>query len=147
MSFFLPVGKKAASASAHLAVTNNINMRESLESITIPENHQFTFRAVSCHEVRRVGLSLPLNKSPGPGKINPRILKDCLPVILGPLTEISNCSFRTFVLPQAWKKAELIPIHKEGDHEVPPVTDHAVSLLVVASKVCEKLALEQFNFT
>jgi hypothetical protein len=46
------------------------------------------------------------------------LLKDCLPVILGPLTEIINCSLRTSTFPLAWKKAELIPIHKEGDHEV-----------------------------
>ena len=37
--FFSSVGKKAASASAHLGVTNNINMRESVE-ISIPENRR-----------------------------------------------------------------------------------------------------------
>ena len=34
--------------------------------------------------------------------------------------------------------------HKEGDHEVSS-NNRPVSLLVVASKVCERLALEQFS--
>jgi hypothetical protein len=105
----------------------------------MPEIDQFKLRAVTCHEERRVVLSLPLNKSPGPDKINPRIIKDCPPVvILGPLTEIINCSLRTSTFPLAWKKAALIPIHKDGDHEVPS-NNRPVSLLVVASKVCESL--------
>jgi hypothetical protein len=44
----------------------------------------------------------------------------------------------------AWKKAELIPIHKEGDHEVSS-NNRPISLLVVQSKVCERLALERFS--
>jgi hypothetical protein len=136
---FSSVGENAARASTHLADTDNINLRKSIETVVIPEIDQFKFRAVTCHEVRRVVLSLPLNKSSGPDKINPRIIKDCLPVILGPLTEIINCSLRTSTFPLAWKKAE------KGDHEVPS-NNRPVSLLVVASKVCERLALEQFRY-
>lgn len=142
--FFSSVGENAARASSHLADINNINLRESIKTVVIPEIDQFKFRAVTCHEVRRVVLSLPLNKSAGPDKINPRIIRDCLPVILGPLTEIINCSFRTSTFPLAWKKAEIIPVYKEGDHEVAS-NNRPVSLLAVASKVCERLALEQFS--
>ena len=60
--FFSSVGENAARASTHLADTNNINLRESIETVVIPEIDQFKFRAVTCHEVRRVVLSLPLNK-------------------------------------------------------------------------------------
>ena len=72
---------------------------------------------MSCEEVRRVVASLPLNKSPGPDKVSARILKDCLPVILNPLTEISNCSILTSKFPAKWKEAEVILILKDGDHE------------------------------
>ena len=64
--FFSSVGENAVRASTHLADTNNINIRESIETVVIPEIDQFKFRAVTYHEVRRVVLSLPLNKSSGP---------------------------------------------------------------------------------
>ena len=65
----------------------------------------FSLRTVKCEEVCRVVASLPLNKSPGPDKVSVRILKDCLPVILGPLTEIINCSILTSTSPAKWKEA------------------------------------------
>ena len=38
----------------------------------------------------------------------------------------------------------IIPIHKEGDYEIAR-NNCLISLLAVASKVCEKIALEQFS--
>ena len=46
-----------------------------------------------------------------------RVMKDVLPVILGPLTDIINTSLTTFTFPDYWKEAEVIPLLKEGDHE------------------------------
>ena len=99
---------------------------------------------MTCEEVRRVVASLPLNKSPEPDKVSARILKDCLPVILGPLNEIINCSILTSTFPPKWKQAEVIPILKDGDHEE-AANNRPLSLLPVASKVCEKIILNQFN--
>ncbi|XP_028419082.1 uncharacterized protein LOC114544722 [Dendronephthya gigantea] len=73
--FFSSVGENAAKKSIHLAAANNIALQEPYEKVYIPENDQFSFRAVSCYEVRRVVLSLPNNKSPGPDLINPKIIK------------------------------------------------------------------------
>ena len=84
------------------------------------------------------------NKSPGPDKINMRVVKDCLPVILGPLTGIINCSLVTSTFPDIWKDAEVIPLHKKGDHEVAS-NNRPLSLLVVASKICERIVLNQFS--
>ena len=67
-----------------------------------------------------------------------------MPVILGPLTEIINCSILTTTFPAKWKQAEVIPILKDGDHEE-AANNRSLSLLAVASKVCEKIILNQFN--
>ena len=98
---------------------------------------------MSCEDVRRIFLSLPLNKSPGPDKVNARSLNS-LPVILGPLTEIINCSLSTSTFPTAWKIAEVIPFLNEGDNEVAS-NNRPLSLLAVTSKVCEKIVLDQFS--
>ena len=93
--------------------------------------------------MRQIISSLPLNKSPGPDKVNARSLNS-MPVILGPLTEIINCCLSTSTFPTAWKRAEVIPLLKEGDHEV--ASDNSpLSLLAVTSKVCEKIVLDQFT--
>ena len=84
-----------------LAEENNITLEETpLKTIHMPSENLFSFRTVTSEE-RRVISSLPLNKSPGPDKINSRILKDRLPVILGPLTNIINCSLTTCTFPTA----------------------------------------------
>ena len=86
---------------------------------------------------------MPTNKAPGKDKVNMRIIKDCLPVILGPLTDIINASSSS-EFPQSWKEAEVIPLIKEGDHELPS-NHRPLSLLIVVSKICEKVVLRQFT--
>ena len=87
---------------------------------------------------------MPTNKSPSPDKVEARVLKDSLSVILGPLTEIINCSLATSTFPDAWKAAEVIPLLKEGDHNVAS-NNRPLSLLPVASKVCELIVLNQLS--
>jgi hypothetical protein len=86
---------------------------------------------------------MPSNKSPGINKINMRVIKD-LPVILGPLTEVINCSLSTSTYPSTWKKVEVIPLLKDGDNEEAS-NNRRLSLLPIASKICEKVVLIQFN--
>ena len=112
--------------------------------LTIPTGELFNFRAVTCEDVQRIISSLPLNKSPGVDKLNARIFKDSLPVILGPLTDVINSSLSTCSFPTAWKEAEVVPILRKGDHDVAS-NNRPLSPLPVAAKVCEKIVLEQFS--
>ena len=138
-TFFSTVGENAARESTRLAEIDNINVNGFPENLVRPESGHFRFKRVTCDEVRKIVMSPPTNKSPDPYKITPRIIKDSLPVIVGPLTEVINCSHRTSTFPSAWKKAEVIPNYKEGDHECAS-NNRPISLLSVASKV-----LEQFS--
>jgi hypothetical protein len=146
--FFQSVGKRAAETAEMLALQNNLNISTELE----PQNRRselfstelFKFTPVTCTEVQRIITTMPSNKSPGPDKISMRIIKDCLPVILGPLTDIINNSFTTSAFPESWKIAEIIPLLKEGDHEV-AANNRPLSMLKVLSKICEKVALNQFS--
>ena len=144
--FFSKVGKNAADASRHLSEENNITIRErSTDAATsLAPDELFNLRTVTFEEVRRLVASLPLNISPEPDKISTRILKDCLPVILGPLTEIINCSILTSTFPAKWKEAEVIPILKDVDH-AEAANNRPLSLLAVSSRVSEKTFFESIQ--
>ena len=77
-------------------------------------------------------------------KITICVIKDCLPVIAPWMTSIINNSFANNIFPTAWKIAEVIPIHKDGDHEQPNY-NRPISLLPVLSKICERIALNQLT--
>ena len=95
-------------------------------------------------DVRKVIVAMPSNKAPGYDRIPVFVIKDCLPYILPTLTALINSSFSNSVFPKAWKKSEVVPHLKDGDHEIPS-NNRPISLLPVLSKVTEKIALNQFT--
>jgi hypothetical protein len=60
------------------------------------------------------------------------VIKDALPYILRPLTDIVNYSLRESTSPSVWKLSEVIPLLKEGDHEIAK-NNRPISLLPAAS--------------
>ena len=71
-------------------------------------------------------------------KISSRILKDCLPCTLSTITRIVNNSFFTNTFARAWKTAEITPILKCGNPDVPS-NYRPISLLPIVSKITERL--------
>ena len=84
------------------------------------------------------------SKAPGIDKIPIRVIKDCLPAILPSLMSIIDATFEFDTFPLAWKTAEVTPIPKVGDHNIPN-NNRPISLLPVLSKVCERVAHDQFR--
>ena len=72
------------------------------------------------------------------------VIEDALPVILPVLTGLINRLLLTSVFPSTWKESVVIPILKEGDHEVAN-NNRPVSLLSALSKICERAALNQLT--
>ena len=70
------------------------------------------------------------------------VIKDALPCILPVLTDIVNRSLLSSVFPAAWKISEVIPLLKDGDHEIPN-NNRPVSLFPSASMICERVPLNQ----
>ena len=85
-------------------------------------------------------------KAPGIDKIPIHVIKDCLPAILPSLTSIINATFESDAFSFAWKTAEVTPIPKVGDHDIPN-NNRPISLLPVLSKVCERVAHNQLIIT
>ena len=144
--FFVSVGENAANKSEQLAKSYGLDTRSSLIStnVTYAETEQFDFQPVSCADVRKVIMAMPSNKAPGFDKVPLFVVKDCLAHILPAITNIINSSFANSLFPRAWKRGEVVPHLKDGDHEVPN-NNRPISLLPVLSKVVERIALCQFS--
>ena len=83
------------------------------------DNDLFEFHPVSYIEVQKVIMAFPSNKVPGYDKVPISLIKDCLEHILLTKSGIINHSFTHSIFPCAWKKGEVFPHLKDGDHEVP----------------------------
>ena len=135
-----------AQAVKQLSLDNNLQSYIHNQPPAATESNRpipFDFVAVSEDEINLIIMSMPANKSAGPDKINMCIIRDSLPYILTPLTNIINSSLSSNIYPEAQKLAEVIPILKEGDHEQAP-NNQPISLLQI-SKICEKAMLNQFS--
>jgi hypothetical protein len=141
--FFTTVGARATETVKSLANENGISLMPATKSDTF-FGDEFSFRAVSTFEIRKIVISFPSNKAPGADKVSMKVIRDALPCILPTLTEIIISSLLTSVFPSIWKEAEVIALLKEGDHEVAN-NNRPISLLPAISKICERVALNQLT--
>ena len=86
-------------------------------------------------------IGLNCNKTHGHDCIFIRILKLCGLSIIKPFSLLfSNC-LRDGVLPNDWKKANVIPVHKNGNKQL--VSNYrSVSILPICFKIFEKLIFD-----
>ena len=114
--FFSSVDKNTSDSASTVTSMINATMQpdpsllSSNSSVADSATSTFSFQPVSCNEVKRIILTMPSNKSPGFDKVSMKVIRDSLPVVLGPL-----CSFITSTFPDEWKNAEVIFLLKDGD--------------------------------
>ena len=89
-------------------------------------------------------LALDSTKATGPDEIPSRLLKDTLWEIAPSLTQIFNKSLCLGEIPDEWKLANIIPIHKKGDKSQVE-NDRPISLLSIVSKVLERCVLRNIR--
>ena len=80
---------------------------------------------------------LKKHKATGLDQLPPTILRDAACEISSPLTYIINLSISTGKVPNTWKIAKIIPIHKSGDTTLPE-NFRPISILPVLSKLLER---------
>ena len=142
--FFTSVGRRVSEDCTSLIELYNLPAPPTSVSLAVAESLHFTFVPVSCGEVRRTVMAFQSNKAPGHDKVRMSTIKDALPCILPVITDMINRSLQTSVFPSAWKISEVIPLLKEGDHEVAN-NNRPLSLLPATSKICERVALNQLT--
>ena len=85
-------------------------------------------------------LNLDIHKAVGPDQIPPRLLKECAHQIAPSLSLLFNRSISEGSLPDEWKLANIVPVHKKGE-KTDVVNYRPISLLCVVSKVLERCVL------
>ena len=80
--------------------------------------------------------SLNPNKSPGPDKLYPKLLKELHHELSIPFTYLFKLSVKEGLLPQDWKDAEVTPIYKKG-LKTDPGNYRPVSLTSIVCKLLE----------
>ena len=63
------------------------------------------------------------NKAMGPDKIHGLVLKNCAKNISKPLSILFFKSYYSGAIPDEWKAALVVPVHKKGAKSLYPITD------------------------
>jgi len=83
-------------------------------------------------------LDLNSNKACGPDLLTPQLMKRSTDFICEPLCDLFNQSVSMGLLPKDWTSANVVPVHKKGDHHF--VTNYRpISLKSIVVKIMERI--------
>ena len=84
------------------------------------------------------------SKAAGPDGIHGMVLKNCAPSLAKPLTIMFNISFVTGIIPDDWKLASVVPIHKK-DEKGSVENYRPISLTSLIMKIFEKCIRQELS--
>ena len=90
-------------------------------------------------EVSKLCKDIQISKSSGFEDISAKVFKDAFRVLILQLVYLFNLSFSMGVFPDRWKRATIVPLHKEGD-KTEVGNYRPVSLLPLPGKLIERTA-------
>ena len=110
----------------------------------LPENQTYITETklssfnIEDEDIYKIIKTLDINKAHGHDEVSIRMLKLCDKSIVKPLSIIfNNCKLKN-TLPNLWKKANVVPIHKKGEKDL--IKNYRlVSLLPIFGKIFERL--------
>ena len=82
---------------------------------------------------------LRTNKSPCPDQITNNMIKQLGKNAKAAMLEIFNSSWKTGHVPQIWREANMIPVHKKGKDELKTSSYRPISLTSCVGKVMERM--------
>ena len=86
--------------------------------------------------------NLDINKAQGPNAISGAVLKNCSETLAYPLSILFNLSYNTGYIPQEWKLANVVPVHKKDDKNK-VINYRPISLTSLVMKVFERILYDE----
>ncbi len=82
-----------------------------------------------------------INKASGPDEISHKMLKETSKTICLPLSIVFNRSIQEASYPNCWKKANVMPLFKKGNRDM-PANYRPISLISCVGKVMERVVFK-----
>ena len=128
-----------------VAVSDGHNSPESfLFPSAVNSGNIFKFRRIEVSEVVSLLRNLNVKKSTRPDGISTLFLQKVPEEVAIPLSFLYNKSLHVGLVPTAWKKSNVTPIHKGGQTD-DPGNYRPISVVPVVAKVFEKMVATQLN--
>ena len=97
---------------------------------------------LSASRVKPILDNLDINMAQGPDAISGAVLKNCSETLAYTLSILFNLSYNTGYIPQEWKLANVVPVHKKDDKN--KVTNYRpISLTSLVMKVFERILYDE----
>lgn len=135
--FFASVGESFANKILLGLDTTQIELAHKIDTCNSPSS-SFFFEPTDSDEINSIILSLKSNTAPGLDGLSVQYIKTIKDHVTSPLAAIINNSLTTGTVPDAWKSAAVVPIHKGGETNSPN-NFRPISLLPVFSKILERV--------
>ena len=95
-------------------------------------------------EIKKKVLQMKSRSSPGPDKITPIVLKECIELLKLPLSILFNMSIQEGVVPDDWRIANVTPIFKKGQ-KCDPSNYRPISLTSHVGKLMERIISDKLK--
>ena len=96
----------------------------------------------SMRRIRKILQNINVNKAPGPDGIHGKVLKSCRESIAYPLSKLFRMSYNIGQIPDDWKLANVVPVHKKGSKSC--VENYRpISLTSLVMKVFERIIKDE----
>jgi len=112
------------------------------ESLDTDVHHHLVSIDLTNEDTYNALISLDLHKTTGIDGIGPQLLKNCAPLLYGPLNFLFNLTLLKHTIPLEWCTHCIVPVFKSGDRG--SVSNYRpISLLCNTSKILEKLVYDK----
>lgn len=129
----------AENSDLEVTAVRTKEVREALDTFTGHEGELEINQPFTLRELQEAMLSLKKKKAPGVDQITNEMLLHLGPKAKKKLLQMYNESWKSGIVPQIWKEATMVPVHKKGKEKSKADSYRPISLLSCVGKLLERM--------